>query len=215
MPKTSHKSRSIQKSRSQKNRKISPRMRSVLKVFGTSIVVGIVLVASGFAFAATQEQHDSFCSSCHTQPESTFYQRSIATSPVDLASAHIPDKTRCIDCHSGVGITGRMKAELLGAHNALAFYSGTAVQPAKLTHPIGDENCLKCHQNTVSQANIDINNHFHAFLPRWQAVDPNAAKCVTCHAGHSTDGEASIAFLNRTTTQGVCESCHRALGAGD
>jgi len=177
--------------------------------------VGLLTAASGFAFAATKEQHDSFCSSCHTQPESTFYQRSTSGNPVDLATAHIPDNTRCIDCHSGPGITGRMKAELLGAHNALAFYTGTAVQPAKLTHRIGDENCLKCHQNTVTQTDVTINNHFHMFLTRWQAADPNAAKCVSCHAGHQTDGEAQIAFLNKSTTEQVCQSCHQALGAGD
>jgi len=50
------------------------------------------------------------------------------TQPVDLASAHKADNTRCIDCHSGKGVTGRIRAELLGAHNALAFYTRTAVQ---------------------------------------------------------------------------------------
>jgi hypothetical protein len=106
----------------------------------------------------------SFCASCHTQPESTFFQRSVDTQPVDLASIHKADNTRCIDCHSGKGVTGRIRAELLGAHNALAFYTRTAVQPAKLTRPIGDDSCLKCHQNVTTQR--DRNNHFHGFLAR-------------------------------------------------
>jgi hypothetical protein len=215
MPKTRNQSRHHEKRSSQNIRNINPRLRSTRKVLAACFIVGIMLAASGFAFAATKEQHDSFCSSCHTQPESTFYQRSIAVNPVDLASAHIPDKTRCIDCHSGPGISGRVKAELLGAHNALAYYTGTDVQPAKLTRPIGDENCLKCHQNSVTQTNINLNNHFHVFLTRWQAVDQNAARCVSCHTGHATDGEAQIAFLNRTITEGECQSCHQALGAGD
>ncbi len=81
-------------------------------------VVGIALAGGGFAFAASQETHDAFCTSCHTQPESTFYQRSIGAKAVDLASFHQPQKGRCIDCHSGQGVTGRMSAELMGARNA-------------------------------------------------------------------------------------------------
>ena len=116
------------------------------------LAFGVLMIAGGFTFAATQESHDSFCASCHTQPELTFYQRSTDAQPVDLASFHTTKDTRCIDCHSGAGVPGRMGAEMLGAHNALAWYSGTAVQPAKLTSPIGDENCLKCHQDLLNRA---------------------------------------------------------------
>jgi hypothetical protein len=82
----------------------------------------VIFTAGGFSFAATQETHDSFCASCHTHPESTFYQRSVGAQAVDLASAHTLKDVRCIDCHSGVGVVGRIQAEMLGAHNALAFY---------------------------------------------------------------------------------------------
>ncbi len=117
--------------RKQKRRKFI--LTPIMKVGIAALGVAILLTASGFTFAATRETHDSFCASCHTQPESTFYQRSVDPQPVDLASAHTPKNTRCIDCHSGVGVFGRVQAELLGAHNALAYYTHTAVQPAKLT----------------------------------------------------------------------------------
>jgi len=188
------------------------RLLTVLAVCGALLVLGIVLAGSGFAFAATQESQDTFCASCHTQPESTFFQRETAAQPSDLASAHTAKQTRCIDCHSGVGVTGRVGAELLGAHNALAWYTHAAVQPAKLTVPIDDANCLKCHAQVTT--NRGRNNHFHYFLARWQAVDPNAATCVTCHAGHATDGDASIAFLNQQHTEAVCQACHNAVGEG-
>jgi len=93
------KSRNNQKDR---RLKISPILIVLLAAFG----LAVILTASGFAFAATQETHDSFCASCHTQLESTFFQRSVDTQPVDLASAHKADNTRCIDCHSGKGVTG-------------------------------------------------------------------------------------------------------------
>jgi nitrate/TMAO reductase-like tetraheme cytochrome c subunit len=195
------------------------------------VALGILLAASGFAFAATQETHDSFCASCHTQPESTFFQRSINAQAIDLASYHMPQKTRCIDCHSGSGIFGRMQAELLGARNAVAWYTHTAVQPAKLTFPIHDANCLKCHQDVTQQGYTPKNpiavpgfeggrggeariNHWHEFLTRWQAASPNAGTCTSCHPGHSTNGSAQTGFQNSQTTTAVCDSCHQVLRRG-
>lgn len=191
--------------------------------------LGVLLAAGGFAFAATQETHDPFCASCHTQPESTFFQRSTDTQPVDLASFHSEQATptRCIDCHSGTGVVGRVQAELLGAHNALAWYTGTAVQPAKQTVPIQDANCLKCHQDVVQRGYVPKTtiqglagrrggeeggpNHWHERLAEWQAASPQAATCTSCHSGHGTDGAAATGFENLPTTQAMCDACHQVL----
>jgi hypothetical protein len=189
--------------------KRSPLMIGILVAVG----LAIVFTASGFSFAATQEAHDVFCSSCHTLPESTFYQRSTSSQPVDLASFHTVKSTRCIDCHSGTGVFGRMSAELLGARNALAFYTKTAVQPAPLTRPIGDENCVKCHQDVLNQT-ATMNNHFHVLLLRWQAADANASGCVSCHPGHSTGATAENRFMDQASTEQVCSACHQVLRQG-
>ena len=195
------------------------------------MALGIFLAAGGFTFAASQESHDPFCASCHTQPESTFFQRSTDPQAVDLASYHTFQETRCIDCHSGPGIWGRMQAELLGARNTLAWYTHTAVQPAQLTFPIGDVNCLKCHQDVTQRGymprrSVRIvgagrrgeeeagSNHWHELLARWQAVTPNAGTCTSCHPGHSTDGTAQTGFENVQTTRAVCGACHQVLGEG-
>lgn len=193
------------------------------------IVLAAVLLisAGGFTFAATQESHDSFCGSCHTQPESTYLQRSTAAQPVDLASYHTPQSTRCIDCHSGQGLFGRVQAELLGAKNAFKWYTGTAIQPAPLTQAIGDSHCLKCHQQVTQNGYVPKNQnfsageeaqngHWHLFLSRWQAVGTSTAgHCVTCHGGHTTDGDKSIFYLNQQHTLSVCDSCHQVLREGD
>jgi len=55
------------------------------------------------------------------------------------------------------------------------------------------------------------NNHFHFFLSRWQANDPNAGTCVSCHGGHSTDGSADLMYLNQQQTEQVCAACHQVL----
>src|SRR5512137_741659 len=96
--------------------KSKKRSRIIIGLIVAAVAV-VGLSASGFAFAATQESHDQFCASCHTQPESTFVARSTSTS-VDLASHHTTQNALCIDCHSGQGIAGRMSAELMGAKNA-------------------------------------------------------------------------------------------------
>ena len=189
------------------------RLLTVLTVCGALLVLGIVLAGSGFAFAATQESHDTFCASCHTQPEFTFFQRETAAQPSDLASAHTAKQTRCIDCHSGAGVAGRAAGMRVGAGDLFAWVTGHATQPAPLTHPIPDGNCLKCHQDIPKTQ--DFNRHFHAFLSRWQAQDPNAATCVSCHTTHTTDGEESLTYLQRDRTVQVCQQCHNNLGGGD
>lgn len=212
--------------------KQSPSQKKKIPIFLIFIagLVGVVLLtAGGFGFAATQETHDSFCASCHTQPESTFFQRSTGTQPVDLASFHTPKNTRCIDCHSGVGVSGRIQAELMGASNAFKWYSGTAVQPAVLIVPIAEENCTKCHAQVTQkgftpQEQITVpgrnngegeregrGNHWHQFLARWQTASATAGTCVSCHSGHSTGSTAQNGFMNAQNVQATCEACHQVL----
>jgi len=209
----------------------SPRKKSVrlISVLVGIVALGIILAVSGFTYAASQETHDPFCASCHSEPETTFFQRSTDTQAVDLASYHTTQKTRCIDCHSGPAIWGRMQAELLGARNAVAWYAHTAVQPAQLTVPIQDATCLKCHQDVIQRGytpkqSVTIVgegrrggeeaglNHWHEQLARWQAHASNAGTCTGCHPGHSTDGTVQTGFENAQTTRTVCEACHQVLG---
>jgi len=141
------------------------------------------------------ENHNSFCASCHTEGEQTFYDRSTASDPVDLASIHdIKGQARCIDCHTGPGIIGRYGGLMAGSTDLINFFSGHYPQPAALEEPYPDANCLKCHADIFQKQ--EFNNHFHVFLPRWQAIDKNAATCVSCHPSHDITGDAKIGFLN-------------------
>ncbi len=179
------------------------------------IVAGLGILSAASAAAAMQfENHDDFCASCHSEPETTFFQRALTAASTDLASFHTTKEVHCIDCHSGPGLVpGRISALTLGAKDLLAWMTGHATQPAAYTRPIDDANCLKCHAVVTQQR--DFNNHFHVFLARWQAMDPNAATCVSCHQGHNTNGETQLAFLNREDTVAVCQQCHRTLGGGN
>ena len=55
------------------------------------------------------------------------------------------------------------------------------------------------------------NNHWHQFMSRWQAADPNAGTCVTCHSGHATDVNVQNGFINDQNVQATCDACHRAI----
>jgi hypothetical protein len=152
------------------------------------------------------ENHDNFCASCHTNPESEYVDRAHAETAVDLASFHTGESVRCIDCHSGKGIDGRIQAMSLGGHDLIKFVSGRFPQPAPLTQSIHDVNCTKCHSD-ISQRR-DFNNHFHFFLPQWQQRADNAATCVDCHDSHTTDGMVQNVFLNEQRTVSTCQHCH-------
>ncbi len=171
--------------------------------------VFILLIAAGFTYTTVQEQQDSFCVACHTQPEVLFYQRSIASAPVDLASDHTTKEVRCIECHDGAGVFGHIEAGALGLRNTLLFYSGLAVQPARQTVPIRDGACLKCHEAVVLL--LERNNHEHTLLAEWQAKDPHAGGCTSCHTGHTTDGPALDAFISMSRSQPTCDACHKVL----
>lgn len=188
------------------------RFRNFVLIPGGLLAIGaLLLVVSGFE-GAHFENSDTSCAACHSQPESAFVARSLAPHPVDLASFHTAKGTRCIDCHSGPGLTGRISALALGAKDATAYLLGHYAQPAPLTRPIGDVQCTKCHSDIA--ASQSFNNHFHVFLPQWQGLSTKAASCVSCHEGHTTDGAVEIGYLNEPRTTQVCQACHSFAGEG-
>ncbi len=170
----------------------------------------IVFSASGFAVGAKMENRDSFCASCHTEPESQYVQRTTQDPAPDLAAFHAAKAVRCIDCHSGIGVGGRVRAELLGARDALVYLTGKDQQPHHATRPIEDANCLKCHADVLREQSFE--RHFHTLLPQWQQFSAQAARCVDCHLSHRTDGDPRIAFLIEQPTVQVCQACHAVAG---
>lgn len=178
-------------------------------IFLSAIAAVLILPVVFYGTTTSLENNDSFCASCHTEPESTFFTRSQAA-PVDLASAHAAKKVTCIECHSGEGVPGRIKALTVGAGDLFAYISGKYNKPAIVTVPVTDEFCLKCHADVTQRR--EFNNHFHLFLSRWQAIDPQAATCVDCHTGHDNQGNPQIAFLQEQPTIDRCQACHAHLG---
>lgn len=174
----------------------------------SSLALFLLVIIGGGAASAQFENNDSSCAACHTQPETTYVARSQSPA-VDLASAHTAKQVACIDCHSGVGLAGRAGAITQGAQNMALFVSGHYASPAVLKNGIPDANCLKCHAE-VTVENSPA-NHFHFYLARWQASDPTAAGCTTCHQAHQTGGQPANDFLQQVVTDGVCQECHASV----
>ena len=194
--------------------------KKLLMTIGVAGLAAAVFSVGGFSFVAAQEEQDSFCASCHTEPESTYYDRSIAAVSVDLATAHKEKEIRCIDCHAGIGLPGRVEAQLMGARNAVMWYTGSATQPAPLTIAIGDDHCVKCHADvTTKEFDVAVRSklfgprgHYHTYLAQWKASDPKAtANCTTCHSGHNLGADAKSTWLIPAAVENVCESCHKVL----
>jgi len=181
---------------------------------GSALALLLILAGGGATlYAFHLENNDAFCTACHTQPESTFYQRAQQTQATDLASDHSAQGVHCIECHSGPGLLGRAQGMQQGVRDLLVYWRGNYHQPAKPTRPYPDTQCTKCHQSIAQDRTF--NNHFHVLLPQLARAFPSQQiSCVECHQGHSTKGERKLAFLNRQTTGQTCQKCHRVAGEG-
>ncbi len=187
------------------------------KLFLSAVVLVVsvsVLAFGGIGVSLALENQDAFCAACHTEPEVTYYQQSTQPSAVTLAAFHTSKQTACIDCHSGSGTFGRAEGLQQGAHDLILYLGGAYHKPAVTTNPQGDDTCTKCHANvlagTAARGNRSTNGHYHFYLAQWQAADPNAAHCTTCHTAH-TQGLDGLQFMSQGKVAQQCDNCHTAL----
>ncbi|HRE48271.1 MAG TPA: cytochrome c3 family protein [Aggregatilineales bacterium] len=157
-----------------------PRRRLWL-ILGGLVGVLIVLGGGGFLVGTALEEQDTFCASCHTPSEVTYFNRAYmaldqpAETTVDLATAHYraaqASRTvfKCIDCHRGdAGLSHRVTALALGAYDAVVFFAGrddpTIEKHKTKTGWLANAACTTCHGETLLYLD-GINNHFHSYLP--------------------------------------------------
>ena len=189
---------------------------------GVAVVLGLVSAGAGTAVGLTLEESNSFCASCHTQPEYDFWMRTqtVAQKPTevaDLATYHIvpmdgnkqPNREalKCISCHGGPTLPDRLQtATTLGALDTLKFVALDINQPAKLSHPLPNSYCLQCHQADVDKKGFD--NHFHN-----KQSDPKAPAfdCTSCHVAHA-EADVLNKFILREAAYPNCNMCHKVLG---
>lgn len=162
--------------------------------------LGIVLL-TGTSVASYVEANNAFCASCHTEPETTYYERTLVE-PVDMASAHAPEGVFCIDCHSGAGAIGRVDALTLGAKNVALYFSGQYETPSAEDTVIHTDHCTKCHSDVLTE--FSAADHYHYFASQWD--EPTA--CVTCHQAHPTQRNPETYYTDPVTMDAACVACH-------
>jgi hypothetical protein len=172
---------------------------------------GLILVAGASLIVARFEANDTFCASCHVEPETTYYQDSLQPDESGtLAAFHTGTETRCIDCHSRKGIPGRAWAQWGGLQNFLAYESGNFNSPSTTTRPVGDDGCSKCHSDLTWVS--ERPGHYHSpWLRRnWRNAGGPANTCQACHPSHQT---AMVGSFTEPDEQ-QCDACHDAFDVG-
>ena len=134
----------------------------------------VLLLGLAFPVGSKLEERDTFCISCHTVPEETYFARAAETLagsaeyPPDLSSAHYAVEDgpafRCIDCHRGdQSLDHRWQTFLLGARDAFVWLSGQADPAIEKVHAgepvLLNAGCVGCHTETLLE--LGFNNHYH------------------------------------------------------
>lgn len=145
-------------------------------------MIVLALGSAGVIALSAFEEDDSFCASCHTAPEVTYYNRAYLAldHPQDtlpdlstlhyLAAQQTGSQFKCIDCHQGDrGVVHRVQTLMLGARDTIIFLVGRD-DPTIEKHrtPFGwlpDAACVACHTETLLRFD-GTNNHFHTTLPQ-------------------------------------------------
>lgn len=198
------------------------------------LVGGVGLVsAGGFAVVSALEERDSFCTSCHTIPEITYFNRAYLAldrvdDPIfDLATAHYRSALnegvdfKCITCHRGDASLGhRVSTMALAAYDTLIYLTGhenpqIEKQDTK-TGWLANASCSTCHTATLLRLD-GINNHFHTYLPEARvALDRGGLLTISDAllkaATERSSGEGSGPSLTLQTISVplLCSDCHQA-----
>ena len=144
-----------------------------------------------------------------------------ARPPATLAGRHgsavVDDRAepafRCIDCHGGAGMLGRVRVKALAAKDAFWYVVGHFEEPSGMRWPLWDEDCAKCHASfDVRELQAGQSPRFHQ-LPVHN-VDLGVA-CVECHMSHDAGGNAGAHFVNAAWVRGQCARCHSEFEEDD
>lgn len=188
------------------------------------------LVALGglsFVVASTLEDHDSFCISCHTAPETTYFNRAYmsldnpAADPPDLASWHYLNAQAkqtaaftCIMCHRGDASLGQRVSTLaLGGRDAMIFAVGkqnSTLEKTQISEGwLANASCIGCHMDTLLTLK-GLDNHFHTQLPQAATALANGGTLKVSDSINKEFADRILqAGLQTVNTTLLCSDCHQ------
>jgi hypothetical protein len=151
---------------------------------GPIVILLGILALLGIGSAAgvsVAEEHDSFCATCHLNPERTYVNRAEAVGQAsdlaqeqgatgmelwrigrdaarDLAGSHRARRLKCVACHRGDnGVGDRAVALALGARNTLFYLLGQYdLDHSGVANPdLVEASCLRCHLDKPHLGGVD------------------------------------------------------------
>jgi formate-dependent nitrite reductase cytochrome c552 subunit len=191
------------------------------------LVVGALLAAAvagpaGWVASDRLERDNEFCVACHL-PDGTRLHAGKREDlgdwpPATLAAAHgmagvrefdAIRPFRCIDCHGGTGVAGRVRVKILSAKDAFWYAVGRFEEPTAMRWPLEDADCRRCH------ARFDERGRAAGVDPAFHELAVHNAElgvaCVDCHLVHDEGGLADHDFLHPEHVRARCAGCHPEL----
>jgi hypothetical protein len=187
----------------------------------------LVLGVGGFVTASALEEHDTFCTSCHTVPETTYFNRAYValdnpqTQVTDLATAHYHLSQQenkpafsCISCHRGDASLGqRISTLALAGRDTLIYVLGKEDPTIEKEHTkegwLPNAACVSCHTDTLLTLK-GLDNHFHTHLPQAAAALANGGTLIVSEAHQNEKDRLMALGLQTVNTPLVCSDCHQA-----
>jgi nitrate/TMAO reductase-like tetraheme cytochrome c subunit len=204
----------------------SQRRRWLIRL-GILTSVLVILGIGGFFTASALEEHDSFCISCHTVPEVTYYNRAymsldspkqpvydLATAHYLLSKEHSKGDFACIDCHRGDSSLGhRVSTLALAGRDALIYVLGKEDPTIEKTSTregwLPNAACTNCHADTLLQLN-GLGNHFHTHLPQAAVALAQVGKLTVPDSLKDREAVLLANGLDTINTALLCTDCHAA-----
>ncbi len=186
----------------------------------TPVVAAAVVATASAAWVTVDllERDNDFCNACHLEPGLPLHidiRRDFDRRPaVSLAGLHAAAARdggaerdfRCIDCHGGTGVHGRLRVKGLAAKDAFWYVVGRFEEPDAMRWPLWDEDCGKCHSAFDG-------GHAEAWrTPRFHQLPVHnvelGVSCVECHRTHDRGGDPNAYFLYAPWVRTQCARCH-------
>ncbi|MDH5527888.1 MAG: hypothetical protein OEY97_11345 [Nitrospirota bacterium] len=158
------------------------------------------------------EQDNAFCNRCHVDGAPLHTRQFLQVtqgSGTALAAAHRVHvrmdgefrPMRCVDCHTGVGAAAKARFHWIAFRDLMIYLSGQGHEPDRLTHPMPDVNCTRCHGR--------LRGEFHTIRAHQGDMK---TRCTECHRAHA-DGPGP-AHTDPQHSVTLCARCHAGLADG-
>ncbi|HBY61289.1 MAG TPA: cytochrome C [Solibacterales bacterium] len=150
--------------------------------------VGILTLFLSSLSLASQTGYvgSAVCRTCHPDVNLNFFKNPHYRSTA--AGAAKPENQGCESCHG----PGKAHVEARGGKATIVAFSQLAPQQTL-------DNCLRCHQNNLSRANIRRSDHTQADVV-----------CTNCHSIHRPASLKNLLAKDQTT---LCYQCHPSIRA--